>query len=247
MLTDVATLTSSPPERTTARKLENVPPAVRPQLENGQLLSRAEFERRYHAMPRLKKAELIEGEVYMGSPVRVHLHGAPHGMLVTIAGVYAASTSQVQMADNATVRLDADNEPQPDVLLRIAPQAGGRSRDTEDDYLEGPPELVIEVAGSSASVDLHKKKHAYQRSGVQEYLVWQVENGRIDWWQLVEGEYQPLGPIDGVLRSRVFPGLWIDPDALVSGDFAKALAAVNAGVASTEHAEFASKLEAAIA
>lgn len=220
---------------------------MRPQLENGQLLSRAEFERRYHAMPRLKKAELIEGEVYMGSPVRVHHHGVPHADLVTLAGVYAAGTPQVQVADNATLRLDPDNEPQPDVLLRIMPKAGGHCRDTEDDYLEGAPELVIEVAGSSASVDLHKKKHAYQRNGVQEYLVWQVENARIDLWQLVEGEYQPISPKDGVLHSQVFPGLWIDSEALVGGDFAKALATLNAGLARAEHTEFAAKLQAAIA
>ena len=181
----------------------------------------------------------------MGSPVRVQLHGAPHGVLVTLAGVYALNTAHVQMADNTTVRLDADNEPQPDVLLRIMPKAGGRCRDTEDDYLEGAPELVIEVAGSSASVDLHKKKHAYQRNGVQEYLVWQVENARIDLWQLVEGEYQPISPTDGVLRSAVFPGLWIDSEALVGGDFAKALATLNAGLASAEHTEFSTKLQAA--
>ena len=122
-----------------------------PALENGDRLTRCEFERRYAARPDLKKAELIEGVVYMPSPVRL-AHSGPHAMIQTALLVYTAFTPGVRGDDNATVRLDLDNEPQPDVLLRIEEEAGGQSRVSDDGYLEGAPELVVEVAASSASI-----------------------------------------------------------------------------------------------
>lgn len=216
-----------------------------PPLENGDRLSRAEFERRYAAMPWLKKAELIEGEVFMGPPVHFASHAEPHARIITWTGVYRASTPGVRSGDNAAVRLDADNEPQPDVLLRLDPRVGGSSRVSDDDYIEGPPELVIEIAASSASLDLHRKRHVYRRSGVREYLVWQIDDARIGWWALREGEYQPLeADAEGVLRSEVFPGLWLRAPALLGGDLAGVLATVQRGLASPEHAAFAALLAA---
>ena len=114
-----------------------------PPLENGDHLSRQEFERRYQATPHIKKAELIEGVVYMPSPVHLQSHAEPHARILTWLGVYCASTPQVQLGDNATVRLDLDNEPQPDALLRLQTAAGGRSSVSEDDYVEGAPELIV--------------------------------------------------------------------------------------------------------
>ena len=73
------------------------------------------------------------------------------------------------------MRLDEDNEPQPDVLLRIEPDAGGQSRVSGDDYIEGAPELVVEIVASSTSVDLHDKLRAYRRNGVREYVVWRTQ------------------------------------------------------------------------
>src|SRR5581483_3423435 len=109
-----------------------------------------------------------------------------------------ATTPGVDLADNTTVRLDFDNEPQPDALLRLEPGVGGRSSVSEDDYLEGAPELIVEVAASSASYDLHEKLRAYRRNGVQEYVVWRVYDQQIDWFQLLDGEYVPLMPdVDG--------------------------------------------------
>ena len=131
-----------------------------PTLENGDRFSRAEFERRYEAMPDVKKAELINGMVYLGSPVRFGKHGQPHARLLTWLGTYAAFTQGVGAGGNTTVRLDA--EPQPDALLRIEPATGGASRVSEDDYVEGAPEFVAEVASSSASYDLHDKMDAYR-------------------------------------------------------------------------------------
>jgi len=126
-----------------------------PRLENGDRLTRYEFERRYEAMPHLKKAELIDGVVYMGSPVRFERHGKPHSYAIGWLAVYCAATPGVDLGDNATVRLDVDNEPQPDALLRLDPSVGGQSRISDDDYVEGAPELIVEIAASSASYDLH--------------------------------------------------------------------------------------------
>ena len=220
------------------------PPAVAriPALENGDRLTRCEFERRYVARPDLKKAQLIEGIVYMPSPVSV-AHAGPHAMIQTVLLVYAASTPGVQGYDNATVRLEHDNEPQPDVLLRIDPDAGGRCRVSGDDYLEGAPELVVEVAASSTSIDLHDKLRAYRRNGVQEYVVWRTQEVRIDWFELAEGEYRSLPADDaGVVCSRVFPGLRLAAHALLKGDLAGALAEVQKGTGTTEHQAFAARL-----
>jgi len=147
-----------------------------PALVNGDRLPRREFERRYAAMPDVKKAELIEGTVYMPSPVHATAHGEPHAHIMTWLGVYAAATPGISVADNATIRLDLDNEPQPDALLRIEADCGGQSHISDDDYIAGPPELIVEIAHSSAAYDLHDKKQAYRRNQVQEYVVWQIED-----------------------------------------------------------------------
>ena len=214
-----------------------------PPLENGDRLTRAEFERRYAAMPHLKKAELIEEVVYVPSPVRYRHHGAPHALLIGWLVQYAAGTPGVGVSDNSTVRLDLDNEPQPDALLLIDPACGGQTHFSSDDYIEGSPELVAEVASSSVSYDLHAKLHAYRRNGVREYIVWRVLEQAIDWFVLRAGQYEPL-PVDanGLLRSEVFPGLWLDPGALLRGELATVLAIVQQGLASPEHATFVARL-----
>ncbi len=212
-------------------------------LENGDRLTRAEFERRYEAMLHLRKAELIEGVVYVPSPVRYLQHGAPHSHIVTWLGVYEAGTPGVRGADNTTVRLDLDNEPQPDALLIILPEHGGQSRLDADDYIAGAPELVAEVAASSVSYDLHAKLHAYRRNGVREYLVWRILDREIDWFVLQDGQYErQLPAADGLLRSAVFPGLWLDPVALLRGDLATVLAVLQQGLASPEHTAFLVRL-----
>ena len=210
-------------------------------LENGDRLTRPEFERRYHAMPELKKAELIEGVVYMGSPVRIDRHGRQHAQIMTWLGNYWAATPVVDLADNATTRLDLENEPQPDALLRIA--SGGNSSISEDGYVEGAPELVVEISASTASYDSHDKLRMYRRNGVQEYLVWKIYNNRIDWFQLNEGEYILLEPdAAGIIRSQVFPGLWLAVSAMLEGNLAEVLAVLQQGLASAEHGNFLEQL-----
>jgi Uma2 family endonuclease len=204
-------------------------------LENGDRLSRAEFERRYQAMPELKKAELIEGRVYMASPVRI-IHGQPHAHIMTWLGVYCAATPGTQFADNTTVRLDMDNEPQPDALLRIEK---GQSQIDVDDYIQGAPELIVEIAASTASYDLQEKLQVYRRNGVQEYLVWQVSDRIFDWFCLRDGEYIKLqSDQNNIIKSAVFPGLWLAPDALLSYELAEVLKIVQQGLDSIEHQEF---------
>ncbi len=218
-------------------------PDTRPPLQSGDRLTRAEFARRYALHPEIKKAELIDGVVYVASPVRHRQHGKPHSLLVGWIITYAAATPGVDFSDNATVVLDFENEHQPDALLRLEPQHGGRSRVTGDDYIEGPPDLIVEVAASSAAYDLHDKKRVYARVGVREYLVAQAYEQRVDWWELREGVFTPL-PLDadGTLRSRVFPGLWLDPAALWAGDAAALLAALHRGLADPAHAAFVERL-----
>lgn len=233
---------SSSPSTSTADSPSEIHPLP---LENGDRLARREFERRYAARPNIKKAELIEGVVYMPSPVHFAGHGEPHLAILTWLGTYCAFTPGVRAADNATIRLDLDNEPQPDALLRIEPQVGGRSRLSEDDYVEGAPELIIEIAASSAAYDLHDKLRAYRRNGVQEYLVWRVYEKRIDWFVLTDDDYRPLLPdTAGLLHSRVFPGLCLAVEALVAGDVARVLAELQHGISTPEHATFVERVQA---
>lgn len=195
-------------------------------LEHGDHLTRAEFERRYNAMPEVKKAELIEGVVYMSSPVRYKAHGKPHSQIHGWLFNYVlAKKPDAEIADNATLRLDQDNDPQPDLILRIDEAHGRLSRVTEDDYLEGSPELIVEVASSSASYDLREKLNVYRRNGVQEYIVWRVYDGQIDWFSLQDEQYVLLQPDEhGIIESRVFAGLRLNVPAMLDGDLAQVLA-----------------------
>ena len=215
-----------------------------PALENGDRLTREEFERRCRAMPHVKKAELIEGMVYMPSPVRLRKHGKPHAVVSTWLGYYLSKTPGLDLfGDNSTVRLDEDNEPQPDLLLLLPQHAGGAAKVDEDDYVSGPPDWVCEVSASTVSIDLHAKMNAYRRNGVREYLSWRTEDGAVDWFALRGGRYEPIHPADdGTLRSERFPGLWLDAAALIAADLPRLFAAVDRGAASPQHAEFVRRL-----
>jgi Uma2 family endonuclease len=214
-----------------------------PPLENGDRLNRYEFERRYNAMPNLRKAELIEGIVYMPAALRFKSHGQPHGWIMTWLGTYEAMTLGFALGVEPTVRLDIDNEPQPDVVLLIMPEAGGQARLSDDDYIEGAPELVVEIAASSVAIDLHAKKQAYRRNGVKEYIVWQVLDQKINWFYLDNGEYLDLPTdADGIIRSQLFPGLWLAVAPILAGNMQHVLAVLQEGVQSPEHAAFVHEL-----
>jgi Uma2 family endonuclease len=221
-----------------------LPASIIPPLTNGDKLTRYEFERRYNAVSKPKKAELIEGIVYiMPAALRFRSHGQPHGRILTWLGNYEAITPGVALGVEPTVRLDLDNEPQPDAVLIIIPEVGGQTRISEDDYIEGPPELVVEIAASSVAIDLHGKKQAYRRNGVREYIVWQVLDQELSWFSLEQGEYLELLPNEeGILKSRVFPGLWLAVNELLTGNMQVVLNVLQAGLQSVEHADFTHKL-----
>ncbi|MCY4116118.1 MAG: Uma2 family endonuclease [Caldilineaceae bacterium] len=233
----VSTLERSTP---TPVAQEKPPP---PPLNSGDRLTRAQFERIYAAHPEIKKAELIEGVVYVPSPTRHREHGKPHFHTIGWLNLYSAATPGVEGSDNATLRLDFENEPQPDGLLRLLPEYGGNSKVGEDGYLEGAPELIVEVAASSASYDLNQKKRVYARSGVAEYIVFIAHEQRVIWFILREGVYEELQPdASDLLKSEMLPGLWLLPEALIEGEVARLLEALQKGIASREHKAFCNAL-----
>jgi Uma2 family endonuclease len=234
----MAMTTLAPLTRKRDKSEQQIPP-----LSNGDHLTRAEFERRYMAQPHLKKAELIEGVVYMPSPVRLDKHSKPHSRIIGWLFNYVAATPGTDFGDNATVRLDRENEVQPDAFLRIHETAGGQSRAGEDDYLEGTPELIVEVAASSAAYDLHEKLRIYRRNGVQEYLVLLAYEQETRWFQLVEGEYILMSPDEaGIIRSHLFPGLHFHPHSFWADDLAGLLKVLQAGIATADHQAFVAAL-----
>ncbi|WP_017651496.1 Uma2 family endonuclease [Fortiea contorta] len=221
-----------------------ISPSYIPLLENGDRLTRLEFERRYNAMPNVKKAELIEGVVYVASSLRFEPHAEPHANLIGWLWSYKVATPGVRLGDNPTVRLDLDNEPQPDAILLIDAACGGQSSLSADGYVEGAPELVVEVAASSATNDLYDKKRVYRRNGIQEYIVWQVFESAVSWFSFKDGEYVALTPnAAGIIQSQVFPGLWLDVSALVTGNMSQVLTILQQGLNSAEHQAFVEQLQ----
>ena len=203
-----------------------------PPLENGDRLTRAEFHRRYEAMPDDTRAQLIEGVVHVCRRVNARLHGNPHFILGGVLGRYLDHTPDLDLYGiGSTVLLDDANEPEPDLLVSLPPHLGGLATISEDDYVVGPPTLIAEVALSAASVELHAKLDAYRRSGVAEYLVWRTLDAAVDYFLLRGDRYDRLAPdpADGLLKSPAFPGLWLDADALTARDLPRLLAAVDRG------------------
>lgn len=226
-----------------------------PPLQAGDRLTRSEFERRLEAMPKdqpLPKVELLNGQVYIEGPilmlatVRAEDHGRPHFLVASWLSAYERATPGVRTYLDTTVRLgEDDDEIRPDALLCIDPKAGGTSCLSEDDRLEGAPELVCEVAASSASYDLKEKKVACRRAGVQEYLVWQIHERRLDWFVLEDGTHLRLDPDDGdgLIESRVFPGLHLDTAALLNDDLAAVISSAQAGTQTDAHTAFTDHLQ----
>jgi hypothetical protein len=209
-------------------------------MKHGEMMTRFEFERCYHEAPDSIKAELIEGRVVVNEPSP--LLGAARFRLIGWTGHYAAITPCILGGVYATIRVDSENETQPDVMLMIDPECGGQAIISDDDYVERGPELTGEISASSVSFDLHTKKAVYRRNGVREYIVWRVLDQAIDWFTLRSGEFEQLPPgPDGILRSEVFPGLWLDPAALLRGDMIRVIQVLDQGLASPEHAAFNAK------
>ncbi len=224
-------------------QLADVQSPMVPPLEQGDHLTWDEFERRWQAMAHLKKAELIEGRVYLAAAIRFRRHGHPHAQIMAWLSRYWLATEGTELTDNTTFRLDLDNAPQPDAALFLSQELDGQVTITEEDILDGAPELAVEVAASSTSYDLGDKKNVYRRHGVQEYIIWQMFENKLDWFVLAKGIYQSLQPNpEGILCSRVFPGLWLDRQALLDGDMSQVLEILQQGVESDEHRQFSETL-----
>lgn len=213
------------------------------ELHNGDHMTREEFHRAYEKTPDGFKAELIGGIVYVASPLK-RQHGTNHLPLGSLFFAYEGNTPGVESGDNATVLLGDESEPQPDLFLRILPENGGQSRHTADDYVQGAPELVAEIAHSSRAIDLHEKHDDYRRYGVLEYLVLTLRDQRLRWFDLRAD--RELGPdAEGIIRVQSFPGLWIDVAALFAKDYRRLMATLNHGLATPEHTAFVHALAAA--
>jgi Uma2 family endonuclease len=212
-------------------------------LHNGDRMTREEFHRIYERMPEDFKAELIGGIVYVASPLKIR-HGTNHLPLGSLFFAYEGNTPGVQSGDNTTILLGEEGEPQPDLFLRILPEYGGQSRTTADDYVEGAPELIAEIAHSSRAIDLHAKRDDYTRYGVLEYLVLSLRDNRLFWFDLrARQELQP--DADGVYRLHSFPGLWVHGEALLARDHRRLTETLVQGLATKEHADFVARLAAA--
>lgn len=215
-----------------------------PPLQNGDRLTLAKFEERYDATPGLKHAELIDGKVFMSPPMSYGGRSRPHANLITVLGVYRALTPGVDVGDNGSVRFDIGNMPQPDAFLLINPSHGGQTKISADDYITGAPELIVEVSATSASFDLHDKFDLHLRNSVREYIVWRTLDEEFDYFILRQGKFERLTKSpDNLFHSEVFPGLWLDPAALIAGDLAFALQRVQQGIASPEHQTFVATLQ----
>jgi len=215
-----------------------------PPLVEGERLDQKTFHARYEAMPEGTRAELIGGIVYMPSPLRTP-HGRTHGRIMQWLCDYVDATPGTDAFDNTTAILGEESEPQPDAYLIIVPEKGGQTRINEDEYLEGAPELIAEVASSTEHFDLHAKKDDYEQSGVREYIVVALRQNRVYWFILRNGRFEelPLGD-DSIYRSEVFPGLWLDPAALLRMDGLRLREVLQQGLTSPEHAAFVAKLAA---
>jgi Uma2 family endonuclease len=219
-------------------------PATVPSLVAGQRLDQAEFLRRYEATPPDFKAELIRGVVHVASPVGRE-HGRSSADTITWLGLYRARTPGVAVLDNATTALDDLGVPQPDAQLRILPECGGQTRD-EGKIITGAPELVVEIADTSRKTDLGDKRADYERTGVQEYLVISLDPKDLVCHIRRDDKLVRIPPsADGLYRSTVFPGLWLDPEALLSADLDRVIATLDRGLASPEHDTFVTRLAAA--
>jgi Uma2 family endonuclease len=215
---------------------------ILPPLESGARLDQRTFHARYEAMPPDVRAELIGGIVFMSSPLKPR-HGRMGTRVIRWLGEYEEETPGTEVLDNATDVLGPESEPQPDACLLILPEKGGQTWIGEDSYLAGAPELIVEIGESSESIDLHAKKLDYQKAGVLEYVVVALRTNQVFWLIRRRGKFKEMAPgADGIFRSEVFPGLWLDPAALLRRDGKRLLAVLQQGLASPEHARFVAKL-----
>jgi Uma2 family endonuclease len=198
----------------------------------GDRMDRDEFLSRWERMPDVKFAELIDGTVYMPSPV-TRDHTRLDGQMMVLLSHYVARTQICELMPNGTWHM-LESAPQPDIALALLPEHGGRNT-TVDGYAHGVPELVVEVTHSSRAYDLGPKLALYQRAGVPEYLAVLIEEQRVEWRVLDDGGSYGILKSDaqGIYCSKVFPGLWLNEPAYWARDVAAMLKTLDEGLANT--------------
>lgn len=215
-----------------------------PYLENGDCLTVEEFLRRWEAMPDLKHAELINGVVFMNAAVRFRDHGKQVARIYFWLGMYDSLTPHLNCGAESSVQITEQALLQPDACLFLPAGAGGMCQISKAGYLSGPPELIVEVSASSASRDLHQKREIYEQSGVKEYVVWSVFENRIQWFVNRGGSFQEISPDEQhIFRSEIFPGLWLNAAAMLSGEMKTIRETVEKGAATPEHAAFVQAIQ----
>ncbi len=227
------------------RRMKPVP--FVPPFQNGDAMDQPTFHALYVGTPRGFRAELIEGIVYMASPVQLR-HGGPSLKVSQWLGAFADEVEGAQAYNEITAILTATSEPQPDHTLIVLPEAGGQTRENADGFLVGAPELALEISNTTALIDLHAKKTMYERCGVREYIVVETKRQAVHWFVRRGDKFAPLkSDADGIFKSRVFLGLWLDGSALFDRSAKRLLATLQLGLATPEHAKFAAKLNAKLA
>jgi Uma2 family endonuclease len=209
-------------------------------LKEGMLLSRNEFDQ----LGEHRGLERLEGRLYLPpAAVRFIDHGEPQAILDTWGMTYRLRTPGVYCGASSTIRLGPDHDPEPDLVLFRDARCGGNVTIDDKGYLHGPPELVVEISASTQAKDLQTKRRIYAEAGIPEYIVWDVQASQLYWFDLVGHEYvRRVAPVDGIVHSQSFPGLWLDSNCLIAGDYAGVLATLNNGLDSPEHAAFVQKL-----
>ncbi len=211
-------------------------------LKNGERLSREEFHLRYKAMDENIKAELIKGIVFFQTKVTA-THAQSSAKMISWLGFYSIKNLHSSLSNHVTFIINGKNEFQPEAILRIDEDFGGKSWVNDDDYLEGAPELIVEISASTASYDLHDKLEIYEQKGVQEYIVWRVLDNQIDWFSLEKGKYQRLSANNqGIIESKVFAGLRLNIKAMLEENLQQVLTDLQKGLQSKKYKEFAKQL-----
>jgi Putative restriction endonuclease len=221
------------------------PDAMRrpPRLVNGERLDQPTFHALYEATPPSTRAELINGVVFMPDPFGVEHARAIMPVTVWLA-YYAEQVPILDAMRNVTTILGWKCELQPDLALVIPDEFGGQTQ-SDTDWLRGPPELVAEVADETRYVDLGPKLEDYEGAGVWEYVVRALKPDTVYWFVRRGGRFVELAPgPDGIYRSEIFPGLWLDAEALIRGDRRRLREVIDLGCATPEHAAFAARLAA---
>ena len=218
-----------------------------PPFEDGDVMDQPTFHALYLETPKGFRAELIEGVVQMPSPVQ-RRHAQPSRKVSQWLGAFADATEGTDAFNEITAILAKDSEPQPDHSLIVLPEAGGQTSVSSEDYVIGAPELALEVSNTSVLIDLHAKKQMYDKYGVREYIVVETKRRVVHWFVRRVDQFVPLKvDADGILKSKCFPGLWLESSALFDRSAARLLTTLKLGLATPEHAKFAAKLQSKLA